>query len=75
MEMVYIGVFKAGELLATMCWPSPEEVSVEFIDGLHDMGCVIKPFTKEEYEAEGWDELTPADIKAGNYYWETNANN
>lgn len=70
-ETVYIGIYHSGKMVAAAHWPSVDDIQVEYIDHLHDLGFEIRPSTKEEYELTGWDELTPEDLKEGNYYYET----
>lgn len=70
-ETVYVGIYYDGKMVAAALWPSADDIQVEYIDHLHDLGFELRQSTKEEYQATGWDELTPEDLKEGNYYYET----
>jgi|LauGreDrversion4_2_1035121.scaffolds.fasta_scaffold3337857_1 hypothetical protein len=71
MEKIYIGVFKDNQPMGTMMFNSIEEVTVSFVDGLHDAGYELQAFTKEQYDMfEDGDEITADELAEGEYYYE-----
>jgi hypothetical protein len=54
-----------------MMFNSIEEVTVSFVDGLHDAGYELQAFTKEQYDMfEDGDEITADELAEGEYYYE-----
>jgi hypothetical protein len=58
-EKVYMGIFKDDEQVGVFEFNRIEDVIISFVDGLHDLGYVLKKISQEEYKSfsEG-DELT-----------------
>jgi hypothetical protein len=58
-EKVYMGIFKDDEQVGVFEFNRIEDVIISFVDGLHDLGYVLKKIPQEEYKSfsEG-DELT-----------------
>jgi hypothetical protein len=63
--MEYASIYKDGKQIGVI---TLEEISIEFLDKMFDMGYDIKNITQKEYDDydEG-DELTMDDIRNGNY--------
>jgi hypothetical protein len=63
--MEYASIYKEGKQIGVI---TLEEISIEFLDKMFDMGYDIKNITQKEYDDydEG-DELTMDDIRNGNY--------
>ena len=70
-EKVYLGIYKNGIGMGVFQFNSIEDVTISFVDGLHDLGYVLKKITQENYEyfSEG-DELNVKDFIEG-YYTQT----
>lgn len=70
-EKVYMGIRKDGEQVGVFEFNNIEDVTISFVDGLHDLGYVLKKISKEEYKSfsEG-DELTIEEFVQG-YYSQT----
>jgi hypothetical protein len=58
-EKIYIGIFKDGEQVGAFEFNNIEDVTISFVDGLHDLSYILKKISKEDYKSfsEG-DELT-----------------
>lgn len=58
-EKVYMGIFKDDEQVGVFEFNSIEDVTISFVDGLHDLGYVLKKISQENYKSfsEG-DEFT-----------------
>ncbi len=68
-EIKYFGLYdKEGEYLGVVKSEQTQSELVNYIDGFHDKGYVIKKISQKEYEdySEG-DELTPEDLRNGNF--------
>ena len=63
--MEYASIYKDDKQIGVI---TLEEISIEFLDKMFDMGYDIKNITQKEYDDydEG-DELTMDDIRNGNY--------
>lgn len=70
-EKVYMGIHKDGEQVGVFEFNNIEDVTISFVDGLHDLGYVLNKISKEEYKSfsEG-DELTIEEFVQG-YYSQT----
>jgi hypothetical protein len=70
-EKVYMEVRKDGEQVGAFEFNNIENVTISFVDGLHDLGYVLKKISEEEYKSfsEG-DELTIEEFIEG-YYTQT----
>ena len=70
-EKVYMGIFKDDEQVGVFEFNNIEDVTISFVDGLHDLGYVLMKISKEEYKSfsEG-DELTIEEFVQG-YYSQT----
>lgn len=70
-EKVYMGIFKDDEQVGVFEFNNIEDVTISFVDGLHDLGYVLNKISKEEYKSfsEG-DELTIEEFVQG-YYSQT----
>jgi hypothetical protein len=70
-ENIYLGVYKNGDGVGVFQFNNIEDVTISFVDGLHDLGYVLKKISEEEYKSfsEGV-ELTIEEFIEG-YYTQT----
>lgn len=70
-ENIYLGVYKNGEAVGVFQFNNIEDVTISFVDGLHDLDYVLKKISKEEYKSfSKGDELTIEKF-IENYYSQT----